>query len=201
MDQRETWDSFYKSNRRPWKGVTSSKVPFPDGGHILEIGCGNGKTAAMLISEGFKVTGVDFSEAAVEMCRETLGEKGTFECADAIDLPFDDDSFDGALMFHVLEHLDDGERKKAISEIRRVLKPDAHLLVKTFSPDDMRSGKGKKIDDSTEVRGNGIIYRYYSEDDLRSMFGDMMICSIETKNEKTRFGETRSRIECDIVNH
>ncbi|MFA6804285.1 MAG: hypothetical protein WCR24_07350, partial [Candidatus Methanomethylophilaceae archaeon] len=73
-------------------------------------------------------------------------------------------------------------------------------LVRVFSSDDMRSDKGIRIDDSTVVRGNGIRYRYFTESELRSLYsGKGEIVKLRTKEESTRFGRKRSRIEMDLM--
>ena len=197
MEQKEAWNSFYAANGRPWRGVSKIDVPFPEGSRILELGCGNGKTAAALSDAGMRVTALDFSEKAIEACAE-CGKDIEFLCADVTELPFGDGTFDGALAYHVLEHLDAVQLSKAVSELRRVLKPGAHVLVRAFSTDDMRSGKGKKTGDGTVERGNGIVYRYFTEEMLLRAFDSFECVSIGTVSEETRFGTVRSRIEADF---
>ena len=198
MDQREAWESFYSDNHRPWRGVSDLKdVPFPSGGRILEVGCGNGKTAAALMKKGFKVTGVDFSKSAIEMCRGTL-DAGEFVCASVLDLPFGDCIFDGAVAFHVLEHLEFDELSKAVNELYRVLRPGSHLLIRCFAKGDMRSEKGK-VDGDSVTRGNGIVYHYYSEEVLSKALHPFECSEICTVEERTRFGAVRRRIEADMV--
>lgn len=194
-EQRDAWESFYSANNRPWKGVADLKeVPFREGSHILEIGCGNGKTAMALTDMGYKVTGIDFSGSAVEMCRKIVKGDAEFFCSDVMDMPFADDSFDGAVIFHVLEHLTEEQMKSAVNEILRVLKDDSPIMIKAFAKGDMRSDKGTRIDDSTVIRGNGILYHYFTEDELCQLFSGCECENICTINETTRFGETRSRI-------
>ena len=198
-DQRDAWDSFYSDNRRPWRGVSDiGDVPFPPGGRILEVGCGNGKTVLALTKKGFRVTGVDFSQSAIDMCRETIPSSGDFVCASVTDLPFEDSSFDGVVAFHVLEHLTADEMKEAVRELSRITKPGSHILLKCFAKGDMRSEKGEEVDDSTLIRGNGILYHYFDEDELRSHFSSFECGSVSTKEERTRFGTVRRRIEADF---
>ena len=194
--QEEAWESFYSENRRPWRGVSDiGDLPFPTGGRILEVGCGNGKTALALYKKGFSVTGVDLSGSAVEMCRELLPDSGEFIRASVTDLPFDDGTFDGAAAFHVLEHLTDDEMRLADRELFRALRPGSHLLVRCFAKGDMRSEKGERIDDSSFIRGNGILYHYYDESGLMEAMQQLECVSIATKEEPTRFGTVRRRIE------
>ena len=198
--QEEAWESFYSENRRPWRGVSDiGDVPFPPGGRILEVGCGNGKTALALSKKGFSVTGVDLSGSAVEMCRELLPGSAEFIRASVTDLPFDDGTFDGAVAFHVLEHLTDAEMGLADRELSKVLKPGSHLLVRCFAKGDMRSDKGEDIGGSTVIRGNGILYHYYEEEELISKLPSFECLSIVIKEEPTRFGTVRRRIVADLV--
>lgn len=197
-DQKDAWEAFYTSNNRPWRGISSlQEIPFKEGDRILEIGCGNGKTAAALIDKGMAVTGLDFSQSAVDMCIRTI-PGGRFVCGTVTDMPFTDSEFSGAVIFHVLEHLTPDELALAVGEICRVLCAGSHVIVKCFARGDMRSDKGTRIDESTVVRGNGIMYHYFSEDELCQAFSGFDCDSIHTVTETTRFGEIRSRIEADF---
>ncbi len=193
-DQREAWDSFYSGNRRPWRGVSDiGDLPFPPGGRVLEVGCGNGKTAVALARRGYRVTGMDFSQKAIDICRELILD-ADFVCASVLNIPFENGSFDGISAFHVLEHLTDEELNKASEELYRVMKTGGYLLVKSFAEGDMRAGKGIVSGDSV-IRGNGILYHYFTEDELTSKLSQFECVSIRTVEDKTRFGPVRRRIE------
>ena len=187
MDQREGWDAFYRANRRAWRG--NSRVPDPLGGagDALDLGCGNGKTASTLADMGYRVAGIDFSEEAVSLCREVLGDAGTFLVADVADLPFPDGSFDYVTAVHVLEHVTDWEMPRVASEISRVMRPGAWLFVRSFTPDDMRSGS--RAD-------GGIRYVHRRPDDIVALLPGLEPVSADTVEERTRFGTVRSRAEC-----
>ena len=196
MDQTDRWNDLYRSQTRAWRGVTDlGELPFDECARILEVGCGNGKTMAALIERGFRVTGVDFSSEAVDACRRILGNDADVRCASVLDLPFDDREFDGATVFHVLENLDPGDVPKAVSELARVCKEGSFVKARVFSAGDLRSDKGERVSDDTVVRGNGIRYRYFTEDSLRDCFDGRECVSIRSYSEATRFGGSRSRIE------
>lgn len=193
-EDREAWERLYASNGRQWRG--SADVAFvraAPGERILELGCGNGKTARALADAGAKVTGVDFSPSAVAECRRLLGDRAEFIEADVRELPFGDASFDKAVAFHVLEHLPEEDVPDAISEIHRVLVPHGFLYLRLFAEGDLRSG-GKKED----VR-NGIRYRYWSPEDVVSCFGGgWELVSLNEVETPTRFAGPRRRLEAVI---
>lgn len=188
--QREAWDRLYSSQGRPWRGVADvSWTGIAPGSRVLDLGCGNGKTAEALMDLGCSVTGADFSEGAVASCRRLLGHRAEFVVADCRDLPFADGSFDAVAAFHVLEHIPAGDLGGAVSEILRVTVPGGRVCVRCFAEGDMRSG-GRKED----VR-NGILYRYFSEDEIRGAFREAEAVSVRAAEDRTRFGTVRRRLE------
>jgi sarcosine/dimethylglycine N-methyltransferase len=100
-------------------GITSDMA-------VLDVGSGVGGPARFLAATyGCRVTGVDLSEPFVDAARyltERTGQSGqvAFQTASALELPFDDGSFDAVLLQHVAMNIAD--RVELYREIRRVLK-------------------------------------------------------------------------------
>ncbi len=100
---------------------------------VLEIGCGLGTDGAQFAKAGADYTGVDLTEAAVDLARkrfELFGLSGKFQTADAENLDFADESFDLVYSHGVLHHTPDTE--KAIKEIHRVLRPGGRAMVMLY---------------------------------------------------------------------
>ena len=100
---------------------------------ILDAGCGRGEVLLACARAGAEVAGVDYSRDAVEITRETLAEfpDADVRRGDVTDLPWEDGTFDRALFADVIEHLDPPQTVTALSELRRVLRPDGYLVVRT----------------------------------------------------------------------
>jgi len=104
-------------------------------GPALDIGSGPGTQAIELARLGFKVTGIDVSEAAVEKARSRASDQGVkveFVCGDALKTKLHN-AFDLIVdrgCFHVLEG---NMRKKYVTTVSRLLKAHGYLLLKTFS--------------------------------------------------------------------
>jgi ubiquinone/menaquinone biosynthesis C-methylase UbiE len=95
------------------------------GKRVLEIGVGAGTDFESWIKHGAHATGIDLTNAAVELTKKRLAEHGIAETAytlspgDAENLGFEDDSFDIVYSYGVLHHTPDTER--AFREVFRVL--------------------------------------------------------------------------------
>jgi len=103
---------------------------------VLEIGCGLGTDGAQFARAGADYTGVDLTNAAVELARkrfELFNLPGNFRVADAENLDFPENSFDLVYSHGVLHHTPD--TGGAVSEIHRVLKPGGVAKVMLYHRD------------------------------------------------------------------
>jgi ubiquinone/menaquinone biosynthesis C-methylase UbiE len=96
------------------------------GTRLLEVGCGVGAVLAVLGQEfpGVRLFGIDLERRQLDFARghlERSGVEATLLEADALSLPFDDESFDHVWMMWLLEHIADAPA--ALREARRVLVP------------------------------------------------------------------------------
>ncbi|NLL94960.1 MAG: class I SAM-dependent methyltransferase [Thermoplasmatales archaeon] len=195
--QRAAWDRLYSGNPRPWRGADPGDGSlFPSGALVLEVGCGSGKTAAAMVSEGVRVVCCDYSEEAVKVCKANVPDAEGWVVADARALPFRDGVFDGVSIIHVLEHLSDAA--VAVGEAVRVLKPGGTLYARSFSDNDMRAGKGEPVGGFT-VRGNGIGYVYRSAEGFAVLFPGVGAADVAVSSKRTRFGGTRETLSVSLV--
>ncbi|PYS66496.1 MAG: hypothetical protein DMF76_00295 [Acidobacteria bacterium] len=113
---------------------------------VLEIGCGLGTDGAQFAKAGADYTGVDLTDAAVDLARkrfELFGLPGEFRAADAESLDFADESFDLVYSHGVLHHTPDIAR--AVREIHRVLKPEGRAIVMLYHRDSYNYRVGIRI--------------------------------------------------------
>jgi ubiquinone/menaquinone biosynthesis C-methylase UbiE len=124
--------------------VTQARLAEPlvfrdiDFGHarqILEVGCGVGAQTSILLRRfpELEVTGVDQSEDQLSAARENLAacawatDRYTLLQMNAMDLDFELNTFDGAYLCWVLEHIPQPAR--VLNEVRRVLRPGSRIFV------------------------------------------------------------------------
>lgn len=113
---------------------------------VLDAGCGAGRTTVALsrVLRNGRVVAVDrfdadyIDDGGRELIERNLRVAGltarvTIETADLSALPFDDESFDGAVSTNVYDHL--GRQKaRALREVFRVLKPGGRFLMAVWVP-------------------------------------------------------------------
>lgn len=102
-------------------------------GILLEVGCSMANDLIQFAKRGFRVTGIDLTEAGIDLARKHFamyGLEADLRVADAENLPYNDDSFDVVYSFGVLHHTPNTE--KSVAEVYRVLKPGGMAVVMLY---------------------------------------------------------------------
>jgi len=101
--------------------------------HILDVGCGIGGSTRRLSDEtGCRVTGIDLSDEYIDTAQRLtqlldMQARVTFEAASALELPFDDASFDGVWSLQMNMNVED--KLAWLTETHRVLKPGCRAVL------------------------------------------------------------------------
>jgi ubiquinone/menaquinone biosynthesis C-methylase UbiE len=99
--------------------------------NILELACGSGQLSLRLSTHVQLWEATDFSENMIREARKRFcSGRLHFSVQDATNLPYVDSSFDAVVIANALHIMPNPER--ALSEIRRVLKPGGLLYAPTF---------------------------------------------------------------------
>lgn len=104
------------------------------GKELLEVGVGAGTDHLRFARAGAHCTGVDLTDAAIEMTRSRLRAEGlhsNLQRADAESLPFPEERFDIVYSWGVIHHTPDTGR--AAEEILRVLRPGGRFCVMVYN--------------------------------------------------------------------
>lgn len=132
----EGYDEFVSSegrhlSRRLEQAFAAAEVD--PGMTVLDMGCGRGEILRHCLRLGAEAYGIDYSAVAVRMAADVTGfdARARVGLADAKTLPFRDGFFDRVLMFDLVEHLHPWELRRALSEVRRVLRDDGRLVIHT----------------------------------------------------------------------
>jgi SAM-dependent methyltransferase/uncharacterized protein YbaR (Trm112 family) len=167
-----------------FRGVRlSGDYPIPDfsefslGGTVLDVGCSWGRWSMAGAKAGHRMIGVDIQLESL-FCARRLAQKLVpsdqpyFVLADARYLPFSDGSFDGAFSYSVIQHFSKTDAAAILGEIKRVMKHGAQSVIQMPNKKGIGSIVSIRRSHKSECVGFGV--RYYSIDELISMFGEQI---------------------------
>lgn len=133
------------TNKYPWPLWVFDQFEKKPNMKILELGCGTGllwQVNGPRIPENWEIIVSDFSEGMLEQTRynlQSLKNPFQYELINAENIGIPNNSFDAVVANHMLYHVPN--LSKALSEIRRVLKPDGALYASTIGSNNMREMK------------------------------------------------------------
>lgn len=133
---REKWDKLedYQMYLRHLAAYMIFARAFVSDKLILEIGCGTGYGTNYLSKYARNVIAVDVWREGIQYCRGKYAKDNlTFLLANGVCLPFESDSFDVAVSFQVIEHVNPQNVLPYLLEIKRVLKREGLFILSTVN--------------------------------------------------------------------
>ena len=120
--------NFSSSREKPWQEMVFLFDNINEGDRVLDLGCGNGRFSEIILPRASYV-GLDNSERLIALAKNRYPD-AEFVVADALDIPFPDNSFDKVYSIALLHHIASLEmRQQVLSEIKRVLKPNGLAII------------------------------------------------------------------------
>lgn len=122
-----------------WRKHAVKRADVQAGDRVLDVACGTGDLTQAFAkhSRAQSILGVDFTEGMLELAdvkkdrlHEGLGKRLSYEQGDAMDLRFEDESFDVVSIAFGIRNVQ--QPPKAIGEFFRVLKPGGRLVILEF---------------------------------------------------------------------
>jgi SAM-dependent methyltransferase len=165
-------------------GLLKAKAPAT----VLDLGCGNGRHVVYLAQQGFRVFGLDSSPEALALTREWLETEGL--TADlrlqsmTERLPYADDFFDAVISIQVIHHAGVTTIRRIVQEIRRILRRDGLVCITVSKP--KATPRWQHVIETEprtylplEGRENGLLHHQFTPDELRELFAEFDVVSLE----------------------
>jgi SAM-dependent methyltransferase len=161
---------------------------------VLDAGCGDGKTSEIL-SRHCEVLACDFSREALCSLRSQRDHDRVIDMVECnlLKLPFAPKKFDAVTCVHALSHLPEDERADAAGQLESVLVPGGHLYIEVFGRGDVRYGKGEEVENSSFLRGDGIMTHYFQEGEVQHLFPSMELVTEIGTMRRIVFGVTAGK--------
>ena len=137
--------------------------------NILEVGCGNGRN--MMYRPELMIKGCDIVQSFLNIC----SNKGlSVRYSNQKELLYPDKSFNVVLSIAVLHHLaDEGDRKKSIDEIIRILQKDGLCYIQVWKNSENPDVSEGKFINWTDIDSKIVykrFYYFYCENDFKALF-------------------------------
>jgi SAM-dependent methyltransferase len=136
----------------------------------IDLGCGAGNYAIYLASQGFKMTGIDISSAAIKLAKANAKKNNVqihfLEADLTLKLENLPQKFDFAYDWEVLHHIFPDQRQQYIENVNYLLNPGGKYLSVCFNEGDPQFGGEGKLR-KTSI---GTILYFSSEDELNALF-------------------------------
>jgi ubiquinone/menaquinone biosynthesis C-methylase UbiE len=133
------WDEQWSQFSAPVNGLLVAAARISSGMHVLDVAGGSGEpalTLARVVGVEGRVTASDFVPGMLEVARQRAAAAALrnvdFVEADTEDLPFPDGAFDAVTCRFGLYYA--GDARRALCEMRRVLKPGHRVSLVTWGP-------------------------------------------------------------------
>jgi len=144
----------------------------PEGGKILDIGCGTGLFTQQYIANGGSAVGIDISRGMIGRARDRC-PNSEFTIGTAERIPFKDDSFDVVSSLLAFSYVK--SPGTVLSEAFRVVKPGGYIAVCTLGKNFFTAGLPAvyRIGEVMKIRQVGVGAfgeRYYRGEELRALF-------------------------------
>ncbi len=163
-------------------------------GRVLELGCGHGRNALYLASQGCQVEAVDFSAQAIGWARERAGSAGAtvgFQHCSIFDARFTEGGYDLVYDCGCFHHLPPHRRPDYVDLVARALRPGGSFGLVCFRPE----GGSGYTDEQVYQRGSLGGGLGYSAAQLRTLwdaapFALRLLRQMrKTTGQESRFGE------------
>jgi SAM-dependent methyltransferase len=174
MDLKDTYnriaEDWHRDHQRDdwWiEGTDAFVSHIPQGGRVLDVGCGGGFKSKYLTNKGLKVTGIDFSESMVAIARREVAD-AEFMVMDMRDVPSLNGEFDGIFVQAALLHIPKKEAPQIVRSFANKLASHGALYIAVKG---MRSGGAEE--EIVEENDYGYAYErffsYWSREEIVSM--------------------------------
>ena len=132
--QREDWDRRYAAVENLWSAkpnrFLAAEVSDLEPGRALDLACGEGQNAIWLATRGWTVSGVDYSEVAIEKARARAARDDVavdFRCADLVGYEPEAAAFDLVLVLYL--HIRARERRGVLERAAAALAPGGTFVL------------------------------------------------------------------------
>ena len=200
-EMQDYWDSRFLREGYIWSEKPSESAKYAnrlfnkyDIIDLLILGIGYGRNSLPFLESGYNVSGIEISEAAIELLKKTdLSNKINIFNGSIIDMPFEDIKYDAIFSFNVFHLFNRKDRQTVIDKCKSQLKPNGLIFFTVISELESGYGDGIKIEENTfEKKGKPV--HFFTDEDLKKYFSKFEIIESDLIDEPEQHGKEGKHI-------
>jgi cyclopropane fatty-acyl-phospholipid synthase-like methyltransferase len=181
----EFWEEAFKDKQEMW-GLDSTQsalltaAMFDEKGvkKVLIPGIGYGRNAQVFLSKGMKVTGIEISKTAIELAEKHYGPTMKIYHGSVVDMPFDNDRYEGIFSYALIHLLDENERTKFIKNCYDQLSDNGYMVFTAISKKAQTYGHGTFLSKDRYEQFGGVKIFFYDEASVQKEFENFGLIEI-----------------------
>jgi SAM-dependent methyltransferase len=135
-------------------------------------GFGYGRNGKNFTSNGFKVTGIEISETAIDLAKKHYGDTVKVYHGSVSAMPFDQELYDGIFCYALIHLLSARERVKLIKDCYNQLRLGGYMVFIAISKRTTAYGEGKQLSKDRFLTKHGVKLFFYDSDSIQKEFGN-----------------------------
>ena len=166
---------------------------------ILIPGIGYGRNAKIFCDNGFNVTGIEISKAAIDLAKSKNGLDIKIHNGSVTEMPFDKKIYDGIFCYALIHLLNYQERRKFIIDCFNQLKPNGYMIFTVVSKKASMYGNGKQLSKDRFEIMNGLRVFFYDSDTVKREFEQYGLVEFSEIDEPIKHMDNEPPLKCILV--
>ena len=201
----EYWESRFKSEGAMWQfepsdsAITALDIFKSNGiNNILIPGIGYGRNAKLFIENGFKVTGIEISQSAIETAKAN-GINCNIHHGSVTAMPFDDEKYDGIFCYALIHLLNKTERRTFLKYCYYQLNKGGIMMFAVASKNMSMYGSGKYLSKDRYEIAKGLKVFFYDDESVSKEFSEFGLIRYTNIEEPIKYMKEQEPISLKFI--
>ena len=201
----EYWESRFKNEGAMWEYEPSDSAYIAldlfkseNIQNILIPGFGYGRNGKLFIDNGFKVTGIEISQSAIDLAR-----RNKMNClvhhGSVTSMPFDNENFGGIFCYALLHVLNCRERRGFLKSCYYQLRVGGIMVFTVASKQSDMYRKGKYLSKDRYELSKGLKVFFYDNESVKKEFSDFGLKKCNDIDEPVKFIKGYEPVKLKLV--
>lgn len=165
---------------------------------ILIPGFGFGRNAKLFLENGFDVTGIEISKAAIRLAKMN-GINSNIHHGSVLNMPFDDEKYEGTFSYALLHLFNKNERRIFLKSCFKQLTSGGFMIFVVISEKSGMFGQGKKLSNNRYMVDKGLNVYFYNPASAFNEFKTFGLVEIKEVDEPIKHLQGFEPLKCIYV--